>query len=326
MQERCSKQIQENSNPCYCEKCFLKQIVNCKEFFSLLFHFSKNCLENSETFFMTLLRCSTQQQMENICIVKDTIGILKANCVENYEIEFSKYTEYKQFVQYLQDNKYRVDTNISQECIDMWFMILSDQGYLILHPDLHLSVTTLSMSVECIRRSILLEKFHNSLCSPTDGEYDMIPLIFGIVAHEIIQMMLVLRINTLEYLKLQVQQILKTQYENLILQTMNSMDLYTIVIKNIFHILPYLLQWYEENIGVKSKSPLKIINTEEQVISAIYGLKGRIDVVCTTDSLYKDVIPLEIKSGSYMSLSHRAQTSLYTLLQSNRGTTEALLW
>lgn len=68
----------------------------------------------------------------------------------------------------------------------------------------------------------------------------------------------------------------------------------------------------------------KLLDVEEHVWSPRYGLKGNIDA--TVQVLMKDTgdertltVPLEVKTGkNNSSVSHKAQTALYTLLLSDR--------
>ena len=68
----------------------------------------------------------------------------------------------------------------------------------------------------------------------------------------------------------------------------------------------------------------KLLDVEEHVWSPKYGLKGNIDA--TVQVVMKDrgeektlTVPFEVKTGrNNSSISHKAQTALYTLLLSDR--------
>lgn len=81
----------------------------------------------------------------------------------------------------------------------------------------------------------------------------------------------------------------------------------------------------EDRHGSKANLSInKLLEVEEHVWSPMYGLKGNVDA--TVEVVYNDsgdpktlTIPLEMKTGRKdTSHSHRAQTSLYTLLLSDR--------
>ena len=67
----------------------------------------------------------------------------------------------------------------------------------------------------------------------------------------------------------------------------------------------------------------KLLEVEEKVWSPNYGLKGNVDA--TVQVLLQDdndektlTVPFELKTGKHQSAAHKAQTSLYTLLLSDR--------
>ena len=68
----------------------------------------------------------------------------------------------------------------------------------------------------------------------------------------------------------------------------------------------------------------KLLDVEEHVWSPKYGLKGNIDatvqvVMNDTEGERTLTVPFEIKTGRNNSnISHKAQTTLYTLLLSDR--------
>lgn len=67
----------------------------------------------------------------------------------------------------------------------------------------------------------------------------------------------------------------------------------------------------------------KLLEVEEKIWSPMYGLKGNVDA--TVQISLKDgvdektlTVPFELKTGKHQSAAHKAQTSLYTLLLSDR--------
>ena len=71
----------------------------------------------------------------------------------------------------------------------------------------------------------------------------------------------------------------------------------------------------------------KLLEVEEKVWSPLYGLKGNVDA--TVQVLLKNgneektlTVPFELKTGKHQSAAHKAQTSLYTLLLSDRYGTQ----
>ena len=67
----------------------------------------------------------------------------------------------------------------------------------------------------------------------------------------------------------------------------------------------------------------KLLEVEEHVWSPMYGLKGNIDATVQIrleedDGTKTLTVPFELKTGKHSSAAHKAQTSLYTLLLSDR--------
>ena len=68
----------------------------------------------------------------------------------------------------------------------------------------------------------------------------------------------------------------------------------------------------------------KLLDVEEHIWSPKFGMKGNIDATVeatTIDDQGRNIqtLPLELKTGkNNSSVSHQAQTALYTLLLSNR--------
>lgn len=67
----------------------------------------------------------------------------------------------------------------------------------------------------------------------------------------------------------------------------------------------------------------KLLEVEEKVWSPMFGLKGNIDATVQIN-IQNDgndatlTVPFELKTGKHSSAAHKAQTSLYTLLLSDR--------
>ncbi len=68
----------------------------------------------------------------------------------------------------------------------------------------------------------------------------------------------------------------------------------------------------------------KILDIEENIWSPMFGVKGKVDATVqsvskTQQGQYKTIVaPLEVKTGKRQNMSHRAQTSLYNILLSDR--------
>lgn len=67
----------------------------------------------------------------------------------------------------------------------------------------------------------------------------------------------------------------------------------------------------------------KLLEVEEKVWSPMFGLKGNVDATVQIRMMNGAdestlTVPFELKTGKHSSAAHKAQTSLYTLLLSDR--------
>lgn len=91
-----------------------------------------------------------------------------------------------------------------------------------------------------------------------------------------------------------------------------------------------MLTIYQPNAIVKDRNSVqasmcvnKLLEVEEHVWSPAYGLKGNVDATVQIRLQESDgektlTVPFELKTGKHSSAAHKAQTSLYTLLLSDR--------
>lgn len=200
------------------------------------------------------------------------------------------------------------------------------KNMLIWHPDVLVSSTTVSQQLSCPRKSVLTDKFKFP-------GYTSLPLIVGIIVHEIFQACFLSENWTLEYM----EDLMNTMIDE------NLVNLYSIgsneetARSEIGQSLPYLKDWFLKYYKVKGQSKQKIATTarnevyfavnkaldiEENIWSPMFGLKGKVDVtleglIKSNESLGNLLIPMEIKTGKEY-LSHHAQSSLYALLFKDR--------
>ena len=178
-------------------------------------------------------------------------------------------------------------------------LVTRHQNMLILCPQLLISITTLSDSFGCSRRPVLAMQFAQfpDECLPSRV------LIAGSIAHEIFERLL-LRNFTQEDA---VEQLIKAYWEQIYVAGLEP--------KDIKETLGDLISDYE----AQAKPPpfiKKVLGCEETVYCPKYGLKGKLDAIIEDTAGLR--VPLELKTGSREdSVSHRAQTQLYSLLISS---------
>lgn len=206
---------------------------------------------------------------------------------------------------------------------------LVNDNLLILNPDLLLSATAVGGSIECLRRAVLQQLLEDCQGEPS------LAMTIGNIVHELLQSALRHKLNyesmTSDYLEQKLDDLLQ-QYSFEILtcnEDPNNVreEIKTTHMGNIMEFINKFVRksnygCYVSVSGTRKTDPISIvdvIDTEENIWSPIYGLKGFLDV--TIDALCKktrSVVPLEVKTGKSKSISHEAQGLIYTLLLNDR--------
>ncbi|WFD07562.1 DNA helicase [Malassezia vespertilionis] len=219
-----------------------------------------------------------------------------------------------------------------------------NENLLVLHPDITISSSRLANAASCLRRPLVQERIK----SPTDTSY---PAIFGNIVHGVLQACLLRTTCNPSWTKL------GDFSEAFIQDTMEkellaNYPLLSIVGKEIVQVrealhatIPSLVSFGKTYMASRSfdtkqaacvddpnvQAPVRVrivrvLGAEDDVVSPMFGLKGRIDA-CAQVLLWEHdspnpslcVMPIEIKTGRTMAnVEHIAQTSLYTLLVADR--------
>ncbi len=198
---------------------------------------------------------------------------------------------------------------------------------LILHPDHLISSTVVGDSFTCTRKAVLQDRVKTT----SDANQSTI---YGSMLHEIFQE--AMRANRWddEFMTTTIETI-ASQY----LETLFEIQIqHSTAVEHLKARAVELQAWAEIFVSAKPKpnavvkdrngasflmSVNKLLEVEEKVWSPLYGLKGNVDA--TVQVLLRDgnddktlTVPFELKTGKHQSAAHKAQTSLYTLLLSDR--------
>ncbi|EEA20373.1 DNA replication helicase Dna2, putative [Talaromyces marneffei ATCC 18224] len=199
---------------------------------------------------------------------------------------------------------------------------------IILHPDHLISATVVADAITCQRRAVLQDRIK----ATSDINK---PQVYGHILHEVFQEAMKVNQWDLQSMRTLVERILVQYVESLYAIHVSMIEAVEYVMSKV----PELKAWadvfllpkpnaecmVEDRNGSKANLSInKLLEVEEHVWSPMYGLKGNVDA--TVQVVYNDggdqktlTIPLEMKTGKKdTSHSHRAQTSLYTLLLSDR--------
>lgn len=211
----------------------------------------------------------------------------------------------------------------------MVVIIDNQKNLLVVQPDVLIPCTSVSEGFFCNRKIVLRDRLRSS------GETN-IHMIYGSIIHEIFQFCLAANIFTTEFIGSKIKILVDAFLEELFLCNVDPKT----ATEYLQSKAPKICEWGETFISPVPKpysfvdehrsrsrrlmSVSNIIDVEEEVWSPTYGLKGKIDVTvetCLQDAVreWKFLSPLEIKSSkNTRAIGHRAQTTLYTLLLSDR--------
>jgi DNA replication ATP-dependent helicase Dna2 len=199
---------------------------------------------------------------------------------------------------------------------------------LVWNPDLLLSATLVSDTINCQRRAVLKTKLD------FPGEYS-VPLIVGEIVHTVFQEVLKEHRCSMESM----QSILEEQLEANLLIILSIGKTKQEIQQEVLEHLPYIKTWFDLYVREKPSggasikinrykertlfATSNIIDIEENIVSPLYGLRGLIDVTIEAYLLNMQtkgrfVAPMELKSGRSQPLSHKSQAALYTLLMKDR--------
>jgi DNA replication ATP-dependent helicase Dna2 len=206
------------------------------------------------------------------------------------------------------------------------------QNLFVLHPDFLVNCTHIAESFYCQRKVVIRDRMRSAADLPNKAMF------YGDVIHLLFQTCLAEGDFSDKFMKTTLRRLVETQFfETLLLIGLKLKD----TLEELEDRLPQLQRWnsiyfrYEplqtstvfEHRNPNSMalvSASKVIAIEEEVWSPLFGLKGKIDVTMQTtlrDGVIRGnyLVPLEIKtSTNTRSMAHRAQTTLYSLLLSDR--------
>lgn len=204
----------------------------------------------------------------------------------------------------------------------------NDHLLLVILPDSLITCTSVSESFFCHRKIILRDRLRS-------GGGTNIYMVYGSIIHEVFQSCLAANEFTDDFTYAKIDAMVEAFLEELYLCEVDPKE----ATEYLRSKSPAICKWGETFISPTPKpysfvdehrsrsrklmSVSNIIDVEEEVWSPTYGLKGKIDVTvetCLQDAVrrWKFLSPLEIKSSKNTSIGHRAQTTLYTLLLSDR--------
>ncbi|KAK3826399.1 MAG: DNA replication factor Dna2-domain-containing protein [Linnemannia gamsii] len=219
-------------------------------------------------------------------------------------------------------------------------MLEDKQGLLIVKPDYLVPTTALAESFSCIRKPVIDTRARKP-------DESTIPLVHGTILHELFQQSLLNNDFSTEGMLARIEDLIKAHLNDLCLVNESletAREAFCQWISSCQAWARRYLRPTPSNEGTMEEMVMtgrgetnlvcinKLLDVEENVWSPMFGLKGKIDasvqvVLKTVDhrnpalgsSMQTLVVPFELKTGKKSNvLSHRAQTTLYTLLMRDR--------
>ncbi|KAJ3116699.1 Tripartite DNA replication factor [Phlyctochytrium bullatum] len=194
------------------------------------------------------------------------------------------------------------------------------QNFMIVEPETLVSVSLLSDSFSCLRRSILQEKVKNSGSKRRS-------LVLGSLVHKLYQSCLKRRNFALDFINSEARRIVGEAAVDLLDADLDENS----VLLEMEEYIPNLEKWASilnsspsaPSTVDKDMVPIKdVLNIEDHFSSSTLGLKGNVDatVVIWDNQEKRDfIVPLELKTGKATNaISHHAQTILYGQLVAER--------
>lgn len=169
------------------------------------------------------------------------------------------------------------------------FVVDNHQNYLVVEDDM-LTVTTLCSGLECINNP-----YTRRLVADIGFDYSNSSLALGIVIHELIQTCLQQKCAAFPFVIATAKRIINRRGLLLYICNTTERKLLNEVLKHVKNIMDFV----NRKMNVKS--------IEKMVFSRDLCLKGSVD--CISDDFV-----IELKSGKFPDVSHRAQVLLYTLM------------
>ncbi|ORZ07887.1 DNA replication factor Dna2-domain-containing protein, partial [Absidia repens] len=212
------------------------------------------------------------------------------------------------------------------------WIIDNDHNFLVHYPDRLISCTAVAESFFCLRKSVLQ--------MTTKGVSDFSePLVHGAIIHETLQYCLKHKNFTTATIQDALKRTINSTMDSLYVIGQDEMTAYGLLEPYVKSIQsfgsvyvgdhPKRAATVKRDMGPTTKENecstvaiREILDIEEHIWSAAYGLKGMIDAtveMVLSPSKKILTLPFELKTGKVSrNISHRAQTILYTLLMGDR--------
>ncbi|XP_031846544.2 DNA replication helicase/nuclease 2 isoform X2 [Nomia melanderi] len=210
------------------------------------------------------------------------------------------------------------------------WVVDNNSGFLVVHPDVLISGTTIVGALFCSRKAVLAEKFRKLETLPF-FKGDQTALVVGSLAHQLLQKAMsrnICQISDIRKLMdsiLQSKETTDTLYASEIEFNRCKEQMLTLVPRISEFIQHYLKDKKQQEISSR-KDNFKgkithIYDIEENIWLPKLGMKGKVDATVEVSlNSNRRIMPLEIKTGKpSFSLEHRGQIILYIMMMALTG-------
>lgn len=244
-----------------------------------------------------------------------------------------------------QDNDYAI-CNTTITCLGFWkdvkvqkndiviiqarkenkqWIIDNNSGFLIIHPDILISGTTVVGALFCKRKAILAEKFKKLENLPY-FKTDQSSIIIGSLVHQLLQKAIQKNIYELSDITKLMDNLLQSKDTSNLLYA--SQISFSACREQILTFVPKIYEFLQHYVKDKKQQKINnmqdnfkgritnICDIEENIWLPMLGLKGKIDVTVEVKiNSKRKIMPLEIKTGKpSFSLEHKGQIILYIIM------------
>nr|XP_012144829.1 PREDICTED: DNA replication ATP-dependent helicase/nuclease DNA2-like isoform X3 [Megachile rotundata] len=211
-----------------------------------------------------------------------------------------------------------------------YWVVDNNSGYIVIHPDLLISGTTIVSGLFCSRKAILAEKFRKIESLPY-FKGDQTAIVIGCLAHQLLQKAVLQDIHKLSDI---------TELLNCILESKETINmLYAagvpfdtckeemlLFVPKIFKFIQHYLKSnkQEEISNIKDNFQGRITHIrdiEENIWLPKLGIKGKVDITAEVQmNSRRKIVPIEVKTGKpSFSLEHKGQIILYIMMMALTG-------
>ncbi|XP_076233037.1 DNA replication helicase/nuclease 2 isoform X2 [Calliopsis andreniformis] len=211
-----------------------------------------------------------------------------------------------------------------------YWVIDNSSGFLVIHPDVLISGTTVVGALFCRRKAVLAEKFRKIESLPY-YEGDQTAMVIGSLAHQLLQKAIRQDVHQLSDITKLMDDILQSKDTTHVLYAANitfneCRQKMLIFVPKVFEFIQHYLKDKKQKAISSVKANFEgnithIHDIEENLWLPKLGIKGKVDVTLNVNINSKPkIMPLEIKTGKpSFSLEHKGQIILYIMMMALTG-------